>query len=44
MKQAGLKAKISGTSFIVVDRAENLESNSLAALAEAGKACGGAPL
>lgn len=32
MKQAALKAKINGTSFIVVDRAENLESNSLAAL------------
>ncbi len=32
MKQAGLKAKINGVSFIVMDRVENIENNSLAAL------------
>ncbi len=32
MKQAGLKAKINGVSFIVMDRVENVENNSLAAL------------
>ncbi len=32
MKQAGLKAKINGVSFIVMDRVENIEDNSLAAL------------
>lgn len=32
MKQAGLKSKINGVSFIVMDRVENIENNSLAAL------------
>ena len=32
MKQAGLKSKINGVSFIVMDRVKNIENNSLAAL------------